>query len=141
MRTTIITALLLCATEFLTIVLASPMAKPSLVLRFLPEDIRAAAKDHPEPPKWKQMIAHILFAIFLLTFILRAIANRNNDLQSAVFDGGAALCAAKRFVYTPSAKATMVALAAVAQPAKHNILCFAIEGSISAASCFWDSTD
>ncbi len=38
--------------------------------------------------------------------ILRAIANRNNDLQSAVFDGGAALCAAKRFVYTPSAKAT-----------------------------------
>ena len=39
--------------------------------------------------------------------ILRAIANRNNDLQSAVFDGGAALCAAKRFVYTPSAKATM----------------------------------
>ena len=40
-------------------------------------------------------------------YILRAIANRNNDLQSAVFDGGAALCAAKRFVYTPSAKATM----------------------------------
>ena len=107
MRTTIITALILCATEFLTIVLASPMAKPCLVLRFLPENIRSAAKDHPEPPKWKQMIAHILFAIFLLTFILRAIANRNNDLQSAVFDGGAALCAAKRFVYTPSAKATM----------------------------------
>ena len=69
MRTTIITSLVLCAVEFLTIVLASPMARPSLVLRFLPEDIRAAAKDHPDPPKWKQMIAHILLGMFLLTFI------------------------------------------------------------------------
>ena len=69
MRTTIITSLVLCAVEFLTIVLAGPMARPILVLRFLPEDIRAAAKDHPDPPKWKQMIAHILLGMFLLTFI------------------------------------------------------------------------
>ena len=69
MLTTIITSLILCAVEFLTIVLASPMAKPSLILHFLPEDIRAAAKDHPEPPKWKQMIAHILLAFFLLAFL------------------------------------------------------------------------
>ena len=69
MRTTIITSLVLCAVEFLTIVLASPMARPSLVLRFLPEDIRAAAKDHPDPPKWQQMIAHILLGMFLLSFI------------------------------------------------------------------------
>ena len=34
MRTTIITSLVLCAVEFLSIVLASPMARPSLVLRF-----------------------------------------------------------------------------------------------------------
>ena len=34
MRTTIITSLVLCAVEFLTIVLASPMARPSLVSRF-----------------------------------------------------------------------------------------------------------
>lgn len=69
MLTTLITSLILCAVEFLTIVLASPMAKPSLILHFLPEDIRAAAKDHPEPPKWKQMIAHILLAVFLLAFL------------------------------------------------------------------------
>ena len=43
MLTTLITSLILCAVEFLTIVLASPMAKPSLILHFLPEDIRAAA--------------------------------------------------------------------------------------------------
>ena len=69
MLTTIITSLILCAVEFLTIVLASPMAKPSLILHFLPEDIRAAAKDHPAPPQWKQMIAHILLAVFLLAFL------------------------------------------------------------------------
>ncbi|MBR2086027.1 MAG: hypothetical protein IJ906_02625, partial [Oscillospiraceae bacterium] len=69
MLITIITSLILCVVEFLTIILASPLAKPSLVLRFLPEDIRAAAKNHAEPPKWKQMIAHILLAIFLLVFL------------------------------------------------------------------------
>ena len=40
-------------------------------------------------------------------FILRAIANRNNDLQSAALDGGAAHSAAERSGYTPPAKATM----------------------------------
>lgn len=69
MLTTIVTALILCIVEFLTIILASPMAKPSLVLRFLPEDIRETAKDHPEPPKWKQMIAHVLLGVFLLAFL------------------------------------------------------------------------
>lgn len=69
MLTTIVTALVLCAVEFLTIIIASPMAKPSLVLRFLPKDIREAAKHHPEPPKRKQILAHILLGIFLLSFL------------------------------------------------------------------------
>ncbi|MBQ8927377.1 MAG: hypothetical protein IJ055_03765 [Oscillospiraceae bacterium] len=69
MLTTIVTALILCAAEFLTILLASPMAKPGLVLRFLPEDIREAARDHPAPPKWKQMTAHLLLGLFLLSFL------------------------------------------------------------------------
>ena len=43
----IIIALVLCIIEFLVIVLASPLAKPSLVLRFLPEDVREAAKKSP----------------------------------------------------------------------------------------------
>ena len=37
---TVIVALGLCIIESLVIVIASPMAKPSLVLRFLPEDVR-----------------------------------------------------------------------------------------------------
>lgn len=64
---TVIIALILCVIEFLVIVIASPMAKSSLVLRFLPEDIRLAAKDHIDPPLWKQIIAHILLAIFLIS--------------------------------------------------------------------------
>lgn len=42
---TIIIALVLCLIEILVIVIASPLAKPSLVLRFLPEDVRFAAKN------------------------------------------------------------------------------------------------
>ena len=70
MINTIIIALILCMIEFLVIVIASPMAKPSLVLRFLPKDIREAAKDHPEPPVYKQIIAHVLLAVFLIIMIL-----------------------------------------------------------------------
>lgn len=50
---TVIVSLIMCLVEFFVIVAASPMAKPAIVLRFLPEDIREAAKDHPEPAKWK----------------------------------------------------------------------------------------
>ena len=66
MLKTILIALILCIIEILVIVIASPMAKPSIVLRFLPEDVRLAASNHPEPPKGKQMIAHLLLAIFLI---------------------------------------------------------------------------
>lgn len=66
---TIITALVLCLMELVVIVTASPMAKPSLVLKFLPEDVREAGKEHPEPPKHKQMTAHILFGGFIISML------------------------------------------------------------------------
>ena len=66
---TIYIALVLCVIEILVIVIASPMAKSSLVLRFLPEDVREAAKDHVDPPKRKQMIAHCLLAFFLISML------------------------------------------------------------------------
>ncbi len=65
MLKTVIVALILCVIEILVIVIASPMAKSSLVLRFLPEDVRLAAKDHGAPPKHKQVIAHMLLGFFL----------------------------------------------------------------------------
>ena len=69
----VITALILCLIEMIVIVTASPMAKPSLVLRFLPEDVREAAKDHPEPAMHKQITAHILLAVFLLSILAGVI--------------------------------------------------------------------
>ncbi len=69
MTETIFIALVLCAIEILVIVIASPMAKSSVVLRFLPDDVREAAKDHADPPKHKQMIAHCLLAFFLLSML------------------------------------------------------------------------
>ena len=65
----IVIALLLCIIEIFVIVVASPIAKPSVVLRFLPEDVRSAAKNHDEPQKVKQMIAHLLLAIFLIAML------------------------------------------------------------------------
>lgn len=69
MTVTIITAVCLCVVEFAVIILVAPMAKPSMILGFLPEDIRKKAKNHPEPPKHKQIIAHILFIVFIASFI------------------------------------------------------------------------
>lgn len=66
---TIVVSLIMCMVEFLVIVIASPLAKPSLVLRFLPKDIKEAAKDHPEPSRKKQWIAHGLLAAFAITYI------------------------------------------------------------------------
>ena len=66
---TILIALILCLIEILVIVIASPLAKSSVVLRFLPEDVREAAKNHVDPPKNKQMIAHCLLGIFLISML------------------------------------------------------------------------
>ena len=69
MGNTLLVSLVLALTELAVIVIASPLARPSLVLRFLPEDIREAAKDHPEPPKWKQYTAHLLLVLFVLVWL------------------------------------------------------------------------
>ena len=53
--------------------------------------------------------------------ILRAIANRNNDLQSAVFDGGRRIAPLSAPLYA-LCQSHIVALAAAAQPANHNIV-------------------
>ena len=65
---TIVVSLIMCVIEFLAIVSISPLAKPSLVLRFLPADIRETAKDHPEPSAIKQFTAHCILVLFLISF-------------------------------------------------------------------------
>ena len=66
---TIITAVILCFVEFLSILIICPLAKPKLVLSFLPKDVKKAAQNHPEPSKWKQMIAHCVFVSFLASML------------------------------------------------------------------------
>lgn len=69
MLLTVIVALVLCVLEITALVVASSMMKPSFLLSFLPEDVRIAAKDHPEPPKSKQILAYLIFAIFMIAMI------------------------------------------------------------------------
>ena len=69
MLLTVIVALVLCVLEITALVVASPMMKPSFLLSFLPEDVRIAAKDHPELPKSKQILAYLIFAIFMIAMI------------------------------------------------------------------------
>ena len=80
----VVVALILCVIEMLVIVIASPMAKSSVVLRFLPEDVREAAKDHVDPPKHKQMIAHCLLAFFLLAMFAGVIYIGMDGVQSGI---------------------------------------------------------
>lgn len=80
----VIIALILCIIEILVIVIASPMAKSSVVLRFLPEDVRETAKDHVDPPKHKQMIAHCLLAFFLLAMFAGVIYIGMDGVQSGI---------------------------------------------------------
>ena len=65
----VIVALVLCVLEITALVVASPMMNPAFLLSFLPEDVRLAAKDHPEPPKSKQILAYVIFAVFIIAMI------------------------------------------------------------------------
>lgn len=69
MKTTIIISLILCMIEFVAIVLISPLAKPAFILRFLPEDVKEKAAGHPEPPRFKQMIAYLILVLFIISFL------------------------------------------------------------------------
>lgn len=69
MLLTVIVALVLCVIEITALVVASPMMKPAFLLSFLPEDVRIAAKDHPEPPKSKWILAYLIFAVFIIAMI------------------------------------------------------------------------
>ena len=81
MLKTILMALLICILEFLVIVIASPLAKPSLVLSFLPKDIREKGKSHPEPSVWKQLIGHFLLIVMVFCYLFGFIYVGKNALQ------------------------------------------------------------
>lgn len=51
---------LLCLFSLLYILVIPFFARTSLLMRFLPEEIGLAAKDHPDPPLWKRLIGYVL---------------------------------------------------------------------------------
>ncbi len=64
--------------------IASPMARSSVVLRFLPNDVREAAKDHADPPKHKQIIAHCLLAFVLILMFAGIICIGTDGIRNDI---------------------------------------------------------
>lgn len=56
------------------------LAPPKLVLRFLPEEIYEAGKDHPAPSKKKQLFGHILTLLFCGYFV-ETIKQNADDIR------------------------------------------------------------
>ncbi len=64
MFTTLIVLLVVCLASLLYILTIPPFAATRLFMRFLPEDIRDAARDHPDPPVGKRAAGALLTAGF-----------------------------------------------------------------------------
>ena len=64
MLTTLIVLVLVCLVSLLYILVIPHFATTKLFLRFLSNDIREAAKDHPDPPIVKQLVGWLLTAAF-----------------------------------------------------------------------------
>ena len=69
MITTILVLAAICALSLIYILVIPPFAKTRLFMRFLPEDVREAAKDHPDPPLEKQFVGYVLTAVFAAAYI------------------------------------------------------------------------
>lgn len=69
MKVTLITLAVICIVEFFAIILVTPLAKPKLLLRFLPKDVYEAGKNHSEPPVYKQILGFIVVIVFCAVYI------------------------------------------------------------------------
>lgn len=58
-----------CALSLLFVLVIPPLAPTKLFMRFLPQDIRDAAKDHPDPPKERRILGYLLTAVFAVAFV------------------------------------------------------------------------
>ncbi len=58
-----------CALSLFYVIVIPPLAPPKLFMRFLPRDIREAAKDHPDPPRRRRVLGYLLTAVFAITYV------------------------------------------------------------------------
>ena len=58
-----------CALSLFFVLVIPPLAPTKLFMRFLPQDIRDAAKDHPDPPKERRILGYLLAAFFAAAYL------------------------------------------------------------------------
>ena len=69
MITTLICLVYICVLSLFYILVIPPLAPTKLFLRFLPQDIRAAGKDHPDPPRARQILGYLLTSVFSVAYL------------------------------------------------------------------------
>ncbi|MBR3431269.1 MAG: hypothetical protein IKG87_14350 [Clostridia bacterium] len=69
MVTTLIVLAGICLLSLVFILAIPPFAKTKLFMKFLPEDIREAAGDHPDPPAVKQAVGYLMTAAAAVVYL------------------------------------------------------------------------
>ena len=69
MITTLLCLVYVCALSLFYILVIPPLASTKLFLRFLPRDVREAAKDHPDPPRARRVLGWLLTAVFAVAYL------------------------------------------------------------------------
>ena len=68
MITTLAVLAYVCMLSLFFVIVIPPLAPTKLFMRFLPQDIRDAAKDHPDPPKERRIIGYLLIAVVAIAY-------------------------------------------------------------------------
>lgn len=68
MITTVFALTYVCALSLFFILVIQPLAPTRLFMRFLPQDIREAARDHPDPPRERRVLGYLLTAVIAATY-------------------------------------------------------------------------
>ena len=69
MITTLFALAYVCALSLFFILVIPPLAPTRLFMRFLPRDIREAAKDHPDPPRERRILGYLLTAVVAISYV------------------------------------------------------------------------
>lgn len=69
MITTLIALAVTCALSLAFILVIPPFASTKLFMRFLPRDVREAAKHHPDPPAGRQVVGFLITGAALAAYV------------------------------------------------------------------------
>ena len=69
MITTLAVLAYVCALSLFFVIVIPPLAPTKLFMRFLPQDIRDAAKDHPDPPRERRILGYLLTAVVAIAYV------------------------------------------------------------------------